>query len=79
MTYTDQQKHKILGVPQELLDKYSAVSKPVAAAMAEGARASSGATFGLSTTGYAGPTGGTEEDPVGTVYLGIAGPDSARW
>jgi competence/damage-inducible protein CinA-like protein len=78
VTYTDEQKHQILGVPEELLARHSAVSEPVAAAMAQGARARSGAIYGLSTTGYAGPGGGTEFDPVGTVYLGIAGPGGAR-
>jgi nicotinamide-nucleotide amidase len=78
VTYTVQQKQEILGVPKELLDKHSAVSEPVAAAMAEGARRRSGATHALSTTGYAGPSGGTTFDPVGTVYIGIAGPDSTR-
>lgn len=78
VTYTAEQKHHILGVSKELLARHSAVSEPVAAAMAEGARTLSGATYGLSTTGYAGPTGGTELDPVGTVYLGIAGPAAAR-
>lgn len=74
VTYTDEQKHQILGVSKELLARHSAVSEPAAAAMAQGARARSGATYGLSTTGYAGPSGGTEFDPVGTVYLGISGP-----
>jgi len=78
VTYTDAQKRDILGVPKELLAKYSAVSEPVAAAMAEGARQRSGSTYALSTTGYAGPDGGTEFDPVGTVYLGIAGPSGTR-
>jgi nicotinamide-nucleotide amidase len=78
VTYTDEQKHQILGVSKELLARHSAVSEPVAAVMAEGARTRSGATYGLSTTGYAGPAGGTEADPVGTVYLGIAGPGAAR-
>lgn len=78
VTYTDEQKHQILGVPKELLARYSAVSEPVAAAMAEGARTRSGASYGLSTTGYAGPSGGTESDPVGTVYLGVAGPAATQ-
>jgi len=78
VTYTDEQKHQILGVSNDLLARHSAVSEPVAAAMAQGARARSGATYGLSTTGYAGPSGGTEFDPVGTVYLGISGPDGER-
>jgi PncC family amidohydrolase len=46
--------------------------------MAEGARRVSGASYALSTTGYAGPDGGTDYDPVGTVYLGIAGPTGTR-
>jgi nicotinamide-nucleotide amidase len=54
------------------------VSEQVAAAMAEGARKRSGATYALSTTGYAGPVGGTASDPAGTVYLGMAGPGVAR-
>ncbi len=78
VTYTDEQKHQILGVAKDLLAHHSAVSEPVAAAMAQGARARSGAIYGLSTTGYAGPSGGTEFDPVGTVYLGISGPDGDR-
>jgi nicotinamide-nucleotide amidase len=78
VTYTDEQKHQILGVSEELLARHSAVSEPVAAAMAQAARTRSGATYGLSTTGYAGPAGGTEFDPVGTVYLGIAGPAAAK-
>ena len=74
VTYSEAQKTEILGVPRELIGKHSAVSEPVAAAMAEGAKKRSGATYALSTTGYAGPSGGTEFDPVGTVYLGVAGP-----
>jgi nicotinamide-nucleotide amidase len=78
VVYTDDQKREVLGVPKELLARHSAVSEPVAAAMAEGAMRRTGATYGLSTTGYAGPTGGTEFDPVGTVYLGLAGPGGTR-
>ena len=77
VTYTDQQKNAILGVPQELLDKHSAVSEPVALAMAAAAQRLSGATYGVATTGYAGPGGGTEAEPVGTMYLAIAGPGGA--
>lgn len=75
VTYTDEQKAKVLGVPREMIQKHSAVSEPVAKAMAEGARKIAGATFGLATTGYAGPGGGTDFDPVGTVYLALAGPE----
>ncbi len=78
VTYTDQQKQSVLGVPQDLLSQHTAVSEPVALAMAQAARRLSGATFGLATTGYAGPSGGTEQDPVGTMYLAIAGPDNAN-
>lgn len=78
VTYSNAQKQHALGVPGDLLEKYTAVSEPVAAAMADGARRRTGSTFALSTTGYAGPAGGTERDPVGTVYIGIAGPDKTR-
>jgi nicotinamide-nucleotide amidase len=78
VTYSEAQKTEILSVGRELLQKHSAVSEPVAAAMAEGAKKRSGATYALSITGYAGPSGGTEFDPVGTVYLGVAGPENTR-
>jgi nicotinamide-nucleotide amidase len=78
VTYADQQKIEILGVPPSLIQKNTAVSQPVAAAMAEGARRKSGATYAVSVTGYAGPDGGTEYDPVGTVFIGIAGPAGTR-
>lgn len=78
VTYSAEQKQQVLGVPQELLAQYTPVSEPVAAAMAQGALKRTGATYGVSTTGYAGPSGGTEGDPIGTVYVGIAGPDSTR-
>jgi nicotinamide-nucleotide amidase len=78
VTYSAAQKQNVLGVPANLIQKHTAVSEPVAAAMAEGARRLSGATYALSTTGYAGPDGGTDYDPVGTVYLGIAGPTGTR-
>ncbi len=74
VTYSDAQKKETLGVPADILEKYSAVSERTAAAMAEGARRRAGTTWGLSSTGYAGPDGGTDFDPVGTVYLGLAGP-----
>ena len=74
VTYSDAQKRQVLGIPGDLIAKYSAVSERVAAAMAEAAKQRAGATYGLSTTGYAGPEGGTDFDPVGTVYLGLAGP-----
>jgi nicotinamide-nucleotide amidase len=72
VTYTNAQKAQMLSIPAELIQKHTAVSEPVAAAMAEGARAKSKATYALSVTGYAGPTGGSDFDPVGTVYIGLA-------
>jgi len=57
------------------IEQYGAVSEQVAKAMAQGAKVISGANFAISTTGIAGPTGGTKEKPVGTVWIGIATPD----
>jgi PncC family amidohydrolase len=59
-----------------LIDKNGAVSEAVARAMAEGARTRAASTFGLATTGIAGPTGGSTEKPVGTVYFALASEDS---
>jgi competence/damage-inducible protein CinA-like protein len=78
VTYTDQQKNGLLGVAKELLDSYTAVSEPVARAMAEGARTRTGATYALSVTGYAGPDGGTDDAPVGTVFIGLAAPEATK-
>lgn len=78
VTYTEQQKQDILGIPAGFIRKHSAVSEQVAAAMAEGAKKRSGSKYALSTTGYAGPSGGTDADPPGTVYLGVAGPTHTR-
>jgi len=72
VTYANEAKEKMLGVRADLLAAHGAVSDPVAAAMAEGARRASGADFALSTTGIAGPGGGTDSKPVGTVYIGLA-------
>jgi nicotinamide-nucleotide amidase len=78
VTYSDGQKRDVLGVPAELLVKYSPVSENVARAMAERARTLTKATYALSTTGFAGPEGGTAFDPVGTVYIGLAGPGNTH-
>jgi nicotinamide-nucleotide amidase len=72
VTYSNEAKIRTLKVPAKLIENFGAVSQEVAAAMAEGARDRAGARYGLSTTGIAGPTGGTAEKPVGTVFVGIA-------
>lgn len=73
ISYTDEIKAKTLGVPTEILFKFGAVSEPTARAMAEGARLALDADVAVSTTGLAGPGGGTEETPVGTVFIAVAG------
>jgi nicotinamide-nucleotide amidase len=78
LTYTDDVKISLLGVDADALRSESAVSEIVAKQMAEGARARLGTTWGVSVTGYAGPSGGDERNPVGTIYVGIAGPSSTR-
>ena len=70
--YANEAKIDILGVEPELLEKYGAVSEEVARAMAEGARKRGASTYVLATTGIAGPSGGSEEKPVGTVYVALA-------
>ena len=65
-------QERLLGVPHALILEHGAVSEPVAREMAEGARRISGADYGLSVTGIAGPDGGTREKPVGLVYVGIS-------
>ncbi len=75
VSYTNEVKMKVLGVPSELIEQYTEVSHQAAEAMAEGARRATGADFAVSTTGIAGPTGATANDPVGTVYVGVATPD----
>lgn len=72
VSYANQAKQDLLDVPQDLLARHGAVSAEVAAAMAEGARRKFGADIAVSTTGVAGPTGGTAEKPVGLVWLGLA-------
>ena len=73
VSYTNEVKRDVLGVPQPLLDKYGAVSAPVAEAMAEGVRRITGADFAVSVTGVAGPDKDERGNEVGTVYFGIAG------
>src|SRR5690606_29469718 len=77
VTYTEEAKDFEASVPRELIDRHGVVSHEVAAAMAIGIRERWKSTFGLSVTGWAGPGGGTERDPVGTAYLGLSGPNGA--
>ncbi|MDP3481025.1 MAG: CinA family nicotinamide mononucleotide deamidase-related protein [Desulfoprunum sp.] len=72
VSYANDLKIKFLDVPEDLLRDKGAVSREVAEAMAAGIRGRTGADIGLAVTGVAGPTGGTPEKPVGTVYIGIA-------
>ncbi len=74
VTYSNAAKGAVLGVCAETLKRRGAVSEETAREMAEGARRTAGADYGLSTTGIAGPDGGSPEKPVGTVCIGIAGP-----
>ncbi len=74
VTYTNNAKHDMLGVPMDLFERVGAVSSEVAGAMALGARERGGVTHALSVSGVAGPDGGSEEKPVGTVAFGMATP-----
>lgn len=71
VTYSNEAKQRRLGVRKETLDKYGAVSRETALEMACGIAREAGADIGISTTGIAGPGGGTAEKPVGLVYVGI--------
>jgi nicotinamide-nucleotide amidase len=72
VTYANQAKMDVLGVTKKTLDTFGAVSEETVTQMAAGVRRVSGATYGLATSGIAGPSGGTPEKPVGTVWVGIA-------
>ncbi|MBS1706268.1 MAG: competence/damage-inducible protein A [Armatimonadetes bacterium] len=74
ITYSNEFKTQELGVDRAVLETHGAVSEECARAMAERARSQSGADFALSITGIAGPGGGSEDKPVGLVYIGLAGP-----
>ncbi|MEA2559064.1 MAG: nicotinamide-nucleotide amidase [Acidobacteriota bacterium] len=75
VTYTNELKSQVLGVPEEMLREHGAVSEPVARAMAEGVRRIYRSDYGIGITGVAGPGGGSEAKPVGTVHVALAGPD----
>lgn len=72
-SYSNRIKREVLGVSGETLDNFTEYSSECAREMAMGAVSASGADFGVSTTGIAGPTGGTEDKPVGLVYIAAAG------
>ncbi len=76
VTYSNAAKISMLGVPAEIIEKHGAVSEETALLMAEGVRKLAGTDLGLSSTGIAGPSGGSNEKPVGTVYLALS--DSGR-
>lgn len=78
VSYANGIKQQVLGVPAAVLENPGAVSEECARAMAEGVRSLMDATHAVSTTGIAGPTGGTARKPVGLVYIGLATPDGTR-
>ncbi len=75
VTYSNTSKVELLGVPASVIEEHGAVSEETAVLMAEGAKRTAGTDIGLATTGIAGPTGGTEEKPVGTVFIALSTPD----
>lgn len=78
ITYSNEAKTALAGVPRALIEQHGAVSEPVARAMAEGARARLDADFAVSITGVAGPGGGSVEKPVGLVHFACAGSSGTR-
>ena len=72
VTYSNASKAEYLGIPLHYIERYVAVSPQVARKMAQGVRKAFHTTFGLSTTGVAGPTGGTKRSPIGRVFIGFA-------
>jgi nicotinamide-nucleotide amidase len=81
VTYSNEAKQRELNVPREMIDKYGAVSEPVARAMAQGARRQAGTDYAIAITGIAGPGGGSEQKPVGLTYIALdkaEGTDTSR-
>ncbi|MBK5292229.1 MAG: competence/damage-inducible protein A [Acidobacteriia bacterium] len=78
LTYTNAMKQALLGVDPALIAGHTEVSEAVAIAMAEGARTRTGSTYAVSVTGYAGPDGGTEANPVGTVFIGLSSKEKSK-
>jgi len=71
VTYSNEAKNEMLGVPMAIINEYGAVSEPVANAMVSGALLHSHAEFAIAVTGVAGPGGGSADKPVGTVWIGV--------
>ena len=78
VTYSNSAKHKLIGVKNETLERYGAVSKETAAEMVLGVMKLSGADCAIAVTGIAGPTGGTPDKPVGLVYIGCGLKDTVK-
>jgi nicotinamide-nucleotide amidase len=78
VTYSNESKIKILGIDRAVIEQYGAVHEETAKEMAACARKISGATYGLSTSGVAGPSGGSDEKPVGTICIGLASPEETK-
>jgi nicotinamide-nucleotide amidase len=72
VTYSNEEKIRALGVSRESIERFGAVSEQLAIEMAEGLRTRTGTTNGIATTGIAGPTGGSPEKPVGTVFVALS-------
>lgn len=79
LVYSNELKHRLLGVSQEILERHGAVSPECARAMAEGVKRLTGSDWALSVTGIAGPGGATAGKPVGLVYLGLAGREAREF
>ena len=79
VTYTNEIKQRLLGVSHQTLERYGAVSAQTAMEMAKGARLKLGTDISVSATGIAGPSGGTEQAPVGTVYIGLSTKDGEQY
>ena len=78
MVYSNESKVRSVGIDGDVIAVNGAVSKPVAIALAEGIRARADTTWGIGITGIAGPGGGSEAKPVGTVHIAVAGPSGTR-
>lgn len=78
VAYTDEVKERILGVPHEILEEYTAVSEDVARQMVLGTINTIDVDFAIASTGYAGPGGGTKDNPVGTIWLAYGNKEEVR-